>query len=266
MAGCRVHVRQFHDSCATARVADVATVPRHLVDGERVGYHTGVEPKDAATLIIIDRAKDEPNVLLGRRHARHVFLPGKFVFPGGRVDASDRAMRAALPLHPDVERKLLVNTKFQSVNDVQALALAAIRETFEETGIVIGSRAAVKGSVPSGPWSKFLQTGFYPDPSLLQFIARAITPPGFAKRFDARFFCVDSGAIVHRLENIVHPDAELVELTWLPITEASKLDLPVITGFVLEELQSFLRAGQGSDLPVPFYNTRSGDFTRELID
>ena len=161
----------------------VSTVPRHLVDGERVGYHSGVEPKDAATLIVIDLAKDEPNVLLGRRHARHVFLPGKFVFPGGRVDASDRLMRAALPLRPDVERKLLANTKFQSSNDAQALALAAIRETFEETGIVIGSRADVKGSVPSGPWSEFLQTGFYPDPSLLRFIARAITPPGFAKRF-----------------------------------------------------------------------------------
>jgi len=89
-----------------------------------------------------------------------VFLPGKFVFPGGRVDASDREMWAALPLHPDVERKLLANTRFQSGNDAQALALAAIRETFEETGIVIGSRAEVKGSVPSGLWSKFLETGF----------------------------------------------------------------------------------------------------------
>ena len=123
----------------------MATVPRHLVDGERVGYHTGVEPNDAATLIIIDRAKDEPKVLLGRRHARHVFLPGKFVFPGGRVDTTDRAMQAAKPLHADIERKLLVNTKFQSGLDAQALALAAIRETFEETGLVIGAKAAAKG-------------------------------------------------------------------------------------------------------------------------
>src|SRR6185295_19338784 len=152
---------------ARARVADVVTVPRHLVDGERVGYHTGVEPKDAATLIIIDRAKDEPKVLLGRRHARHVFLPGKFVFPGGRVDLTDRAMQAAMSLHADIERKLLVNTKCQSGLEAQALALAAIRETFEETGLVIGAKAAAKGSAPPGPWSKFLQTGFYPDPSLL---------------------------------------------------------------------------------------------------
>ena len=83
---------------------------------------------------------------------------------------------------------------------------------------------------------------------------------------DARFFCVDSGAIIHRLENIIQPDAELVELTWLPIAAARRLDLPVITGLVLEELQALLRAGLRPDLRVPFYNTRNGDFTRDLID
>ena len=242
------------------------TVPRHLVEGERVGFHLGVEPKDAATLIIIDQAEDEPKVLLGRRHARQVFLPGKFVFPGGRVDATDRAMQTAIPLHPDTERKLLADTRFQSGKDAQALALAAIRETFEETGLVIGAKSAAKGNVPPGPWSKFVQTGFYPDLSLLQFIARAITPPGFARRFDARFFCVDGDAIAHRLENIIHPDAELVELTWLPIVAARRLDLPVITALVLDELQSLLRADLRSDLPVPFYTTRNGDFTRDLIE
>jgi 8-oxo-dGTP pyrophosphatase MutT (NUDIX family) len=244
----------------------VTTVPRHLVERERVGFHAGVEPKDAATLIIIDRMEDEPKVLLGRRHARHVFLPGKFVFPGGRVDVTDRAMQAVMPLHSDTERKLLADTKFQSGKDAQALALAAIRETFEETGLVIGAEVTSKGSVPPGPWSKFVKTGFYPDPSLLQFIARAITPPGFARRFDARFFCVEGDAIAHRLENIVHPGAELVELTWLPVAAARRLDLPVITGLVLEELQSLLRAGLRRDLPVPFYDTRDGELTRDLIE
>jgi 8-oxo-dGTP pyrophosphatase MutT (NUDIX family) len=258
--------RNCGSGAKTAEETIVTTVPRHLVEGERVGFHSGVEPKDAATLIIIDQAGDEPKVLLGRRHARHVFLPGKFVFPGGRVDDTDRAMQAAMPLHLDTERKLLADSRFQSAKDAQALALAAIRETFEETGLVIGAKGAAKGSVPSGAWSKFVRTGFYPDPSLLQFIARAITPPGFERRFDARFFCVDGGAIAHRLENIIHPDAELVELTWLPIAAARRLDLPVITGLVLEELQSLLRADLRHDLPVPFYTTRNGEFTRDLIE
>jgi 8-oxo-dGTP pyrophosphatase MutT (NUDIX family) len=244
----------------------VTTVPRHLVERERVGFYAGVEPKDAATLIIIDRMEDEPKVLLGRRHARHVFLPGKFVFPGGRVDATDRAMQAAMPLHSDTERKLLADTRFQSGKDAQALALAAIRETFEETGLVIGAKVTGNGSVPPGPWSKFVQTGFYPDPSPLQFIARAITPPGFVRRFDARFFCVEGNAITYRLQKFVRADAELVELTWLTIGAARRLDLPVITELVLEELQSLLRAGLRPDLPVPFYNTRDGELTRDLID
>ena len=122
----------------------MTTVPRHLVEGERVGFHSGVEPNDAATLIIIDQAADEPKVLLGRRHGRHVFLPGKFVFPGGRVDPTDRAMQAAMPLHPDTERRLLADTGFQSGKDAQALALAAIRETFEETRLVVGATRAAK--------------------------------------------------------------------------------------------------------------------------
>jgi 8-oxo-dGTP pyrophosphatase MutT (NUDIX family) len=243
----------------------MTTVPRHLVDGERVGFHAGVEPNDAATLIIIDRSNDEPRVLFGRRHASHVFLPGKFVFPGGRVDPSDRVMPAAAPLHQDTERKLLANTGFQTTNDAIAIALAAIRETFEETGLVIGAKGNADKSLPTAPWSKFVQTGFYPDPSPLHFIARAITPPGFARRFDARFFCVDGGAIAHRLENVVNSDAELVELTWLPIAAARSLDLPVITRLVLEELQSLLRDGLKPDQPVPFYNSRNGDFTRDLI-
>src|SRR5262245_26483498 len=128
----------------------MTTVPRHLVEGERVGFHAGIEPKDAATLIIVDRTGTEPKVLLGRRHARHVFLPGKFVFPGGRVDAADSAMPAATSLHPNTERKLLANTRFQTGKDVLTLALAAIRETFEETGLVVGAKCTAKENVPAG--------------------------------------------------------------------------------------------------------------------
>src|SRR5712675_588409 len=69
-----------------------------------------VRPKDAATLILVDRSGPVPKVLLGKRHQRHKFMPGKFVFPGGRVDAADHAMPVAKPLHPDTARKLRVGT------------------------------------------------------------------------------------------------------------------------------------------------------------
>ena len=81
-------------------------------------------------------------------------------------------MQAVAPIHRYTERKLLANTRLQSGKDAQAFALAAIRETFEETGLVIGARHTTADSVSPGPWFKFVQTGFYPDPSLLHFIAR----------------------------------------------------------------------------------------------
>lgn len=240
-------------------------IAREIIDSERDGFSGKVEPNDAATLIMVDHSGPEPKVLLGKRHKRHVFMPEKFVFPGGRVEASDQMMPVAAALHIDTERKLLIRTKLRSSSEARALVLAAIRETFEETGLVIGTCKSAKGNVPAGPWTKFVQAGYYPDLSIVHFIARAITPPGFPRRFDARFFCVDATAIACRFENVVHSDAELVELAWLPIVAARNLDLPIIVGLVLEELESRLNAGFARDLPVPFYNTQDDQFTRELI-
>mgnify|MGYP000866471307 CR=1 FL=1 len=52
-----------------------------------------LRPKDAATLILIDRSAETPKVLVGKRHDKVVFQPGKFVFPGGRVDATGAGRR-----------------------------------------------------------------------------------------------------------------------------------------------------------------------------
>lgn len=237
-----------------------------MVDGERQGRHAVVEPQDAATLIVVDRSSKAPEVLLGRRHLRHVFMPGKFVFPGGRVDEADRVMTARAPLHPLVERRLFRQTDLTTGPDVAALPLAAVRETFEETGFLVGKPGRAEASTPEGPWTKFVQTGFVPAPRALHFIARAITPPAFPRRFDARFFSVDRDEVAHQLEGVVHADAELVELVWLPIEHAMDLDIPLITGLVLEELRERIAAGFDRALPVPFYATRDGEFTRDLIE
>src|SRR5215472_14528688 len=84
-----------------------------------------VRPKDAATLILVDRTRREPKVLLGKRHARHKFMPGKFVFPGGRVDPSDRQMPVARSLHRDAQANLMKRLARPSARKAQALALAA---------------------------------------------------------------------------------------------------------------------------------------------
>lgn len=222
------------------------------------------KPRDAATLILVDRSGPAPKVLLGKRHSGHKFMPGKFVFPGGRAEPADRRMPVATPLHPDVERALMQRVGRPSAVKARALALAAIRETFEETGLLLGAPRDA-APTPEGPWREFAAAGFYPDLSSLHFIARAITPPRRPRRFDTRFFSVDASAIAHRIENVVHAEAELTELVWMPIAEVRSLDMAAVTGVVLQELEARVAAGFGHDLPVPFYQMRQKRFLREML-
>jgi 8-oxo-dGTP pyrophosphatase MutT (NUDIX family) len=238
---------------------------RRLTESERDQSFPNLRPKDAATLILIDRAAPVPKVLLGRRHAGHKFMPGKFVFPGGRVEPIDRRMPAATPLHPQVEARLLCRVQRPSPAKARAYALAAIRETFEEAGLLLGVKQPQQPAVPSPLWDGFAAASVHPDLGVIHFIARAITPPNRTRRFDTRFFAVDAGAIAHRIDGIIGPDSELIELVWLPLDEARQLDMPTITGVVLQELQARIAAGFGHDLPVPFYRMRHRKFQRELL-
>lgn len=139
-------------------------------------------------------------------------MPGKFVFPGGRVEPDDGEMPVAKPLPVSVETQLL--QQVEETKTAHAFPLAAIREIFEEAGLLLGARTQNAPKTPPGIWSDFAKAGYLPDLSELHFITRAITPPGFPRRFDARFFAADADAIGHRVENVVHDEAELVELAW----------------------------------------------------
>jgi 8-oxo-dGTP pyrophosphatase MutT (NUDIX family) len=223
-----------------------------------------VHPKDAATLILIDRSGAVPKVLLGKRHERHTFMPGKFVFPGGAIDPSDELMPVARPLDAAAEARLMARFHNANPQRARALALAAIRETCEETGLLLGTRAEAAG-VPDGAWAVFAQNKLLPDLGAIHFVGRAITPPGRPRRFDARFFTMDASAIAHRIEGVTGPDAELVELVWMPLSDAKALDMPAVTGVMLEELDARIADGLGHDLPVPFYRMVQGSFVRELL-
>src|SRR5262249_48602938 len=144
-----------------------------------------------------------------RRHAGHKFMPGKFVFPGGRVEPLDRRMAWVNPIAPQVEARLIQNVQRPSRDKARALVLAAIRETFEETGIMLGAKAGAPMRSPGGPWDAFVQQGVVPDLAPVHFIARAITPPARTKRFDTRFFAIDASNIAARLDGVVGPDTEL---------------------------------------------------------
>jgi len=224
-----------------------------------------VRPKDAATLILVDRAGRVPKVLLGKRHHGHKFMPGKFVFPGGRVDPADRRMPVARPLDPATQAHLMKRLQRPSAEKARAFALAAIRETFEEMGLLLGVRERATAKVPRGPWTAFAKADILPDLGALHFIGRAITPPGRPRRFDARFFTMDASAIAHRIEGVTGPDAELVELVWMPLADAKALDMPAVTGVMMEELDARIADGFGHDLPVPFYSMPRGRFRREML-
>jgi 8-oxo-dGTP pyrophosphatase MutT (NUDIX family) len=209
-----------------------------------------VRPRDAATLIVLRRDGPKPRVLMGRRHGGHSFMPDKWVFPGGRIDPSDFRVPAAAELKPAVAASLA--RAGGEPRRARALALAAIRETFEETGLLL-ARPTDHHRVVAGPWREFLAHGVLPDLSAVEFIARAVTPPMVPKRFDARFFMADA-------ENLVSLErqadcGELDEIAWFELEAALALDLPTVTGFVLQEIP--LRLADVAR-PIPDWRMRRG--------
>ncbi|MDJ1157199.1 NUDIX hydrolase [Chelatococcus sp. SYSU_G07232] len=245
---------------------DQRTAAERLSEAPRERRWPNQRPKDAATLVVIDRRGAEPRVLMGRRHDGHKFMPGKFVFPGGRIEAGDRQMVVAGSLHPACEARLMSRVVRPSLSRARALALAAIRETFEETGLLLGSRDyGAPEFVPEGPWATFRREGVFPELDMLQFVARAITPPRRPKRFDTRFFAIDAEAIAGEVAGVIGPEAELVELKWVSLPEARGLDLPAITHVILEELEARIAKGFLPELPVPFYYEKNGRFVREEL-
>jgi 8-oxo-dGTP pyrophosphatase MutT (NUDIX family) len=239
---------------------------RRMTEAERNNSHPFVKPRDASTLILVDRTANPPKVLLGQRHQNHKFMPGKFVFPGGRVEPIDRQMAAQAYLDPRVETRLMNGVQRASKAHARAMVMASIRETFEETGLLLGiPRDSAPAAATDEAWQQMALTGVRPNLSDIHFIARAITPPGRPRRFDTRFFTADASAITHRIEGVVGPDTELVALVWLPITEAKQLDMPAITKVALDELQSRVTAGLTHDLPVPYYRMLRRRFTRAML-
>ena len=214
-----------------------------------------LRPKDAATLIVVRRGRT-PAVLMGRRAHGHVFMASKWVFPGGRIDRSD--FRAAFTGDFDARTAARLAHGAPPAR-ARALALAAVRETFEETGLVVG-RAAPPASV-AGPWREYRATGALPDLSVLTYMARAITPPGRARRFDARFFLADAEALID--PDPIAGSGELDEIAWIPLAEAETLDLPAITRFVVGEVRQRL---EDPDRPAPFVRFIRGRHDIQALD
>ena len=144
-----------------------------------------LRPRNAATLILLDGRGVNARVLLGRRHRGHAFMPGKFVFPGGRTDLGDGRVEVASLLHP-LEAERIAGGGYRATPALaRAVALSAVREAYEEAGMLLGRMEAFETSIAG--WQDFAAHGVKPSLDRLRFVGRAITPPGRVRRFDTRF-------------------------------------------------------------------------------
>ncbi|MBS0125409.1 NUDIX hydrolase [Thetidibacter halocola] len=204
--------------------------------------------RDAATVIVLRDRTTRPRVLMGQRGARAAFMPNKFVFPGGAVDRADATVPLVRPLPALCASRLAEDADAALV---PALAAAAVRELWEETGQVLGEPGAWPGEVPTG-WLDFAGSGHRPTADALQFVFRAITPPGRPRRFDARFFLVDAEALCSDPDDFSGAEDELSHLQWIAIDEIRHYDLPFITEVVLAEIAA-RAADDNPPESVPFF-------------
>jgi 8-oxo-dGTP pyrophosphatase MutT (NUDIX family) len=217
------------------------------------------KPIDAATAVIVKREK-EPMVLMGHRSAAHKFMPNTFVFPGGRVDPDDHTPPTVGELASETVHRLRRKGRI-SFRRARALALAAIRETFEETGLVLGRRLelTIDPNSLAEDWRPFYATGFAPALDALDYLFRAVTPPDNFRRFDARFFIVDA-SLAH---GKIGGSGELVDLQWIPIRDAMNMPrTPSPTRGALETalalIEGRINLPQPIETPVPALVTRYG--------
>ncbi|WP_299679002.1 NUDIX hydrolase [uncultured Roseobacter sp.] len=204
--------------------------------------------RNAATVIVLRDRQTTPRILMGQRGANAAFMPNKFVFPGGAVDATDKTVPLAHPVPAPCAARL---TDDAPEDLADALAVAAIRELWEETGLVLGAPAPWAGPVPAD-WQSFAATGHVPTAAKLQFVFRALTPPGRPRRFDARFFLVDAADLASDPDDFSAASDELSHLQWVPLREARRFDMPFITEVVLSEIEARVQ-DTAAPASVPFF-------------
>jgi len=217
--------------------------------------NTNVEVKDAASVILIRDRKTKPSVLMGQRGKNASFMPEKFVFPGGAVEETDFKINSFKPLNVICKARMAYECNEALVN---ALTNAAIRELFEETGIILGSKGKWTGMIPY-EWKKFVDLELVPDGSNFRFVFRAITPPGRPRRFDARFLYLNADLLSAEidLDDFSGASDELSHLQWIPIKDVRKFDLPFITEVVFAEVISNLNDDM-TPKRVPFFKNSDG--------
>lgn len=215
------------------------------------------KPIEAATLIIYRDTGKRLEVLMGERHGKHRFMPMRYVFPGGRVDPTDGRIPTATDMHSAVRTQL--ERKLTPAR-AKAMAVAAVRETFEEAGLIIGEKLDAPVKRPPKGWEDFFGMGFAPALHNLTYIGRAVTPPHRPLRFNARFFMIDDTHV----QGDIRGSGELADLRWFTIPDALELELPNITRKILSEIEGLAAAGprRRAKDSVPYFKWHQGAHIR----
>jgi 8-oxo-dGTP pyrophosphatase MutT (NUDIX family) len=195
-------------------------------------------PRDAASLILLRGEGNDLEVLAGRRPLHVRFMPGVHVFPGGAIDPPDRIAwsheSGTQALGPKLARS----------------ARAALRETWEEAGVLVGRLAPAAAATPgTRPIERaYHGRGLIAAMDLLTYVGRAITPSHSKRRFNTRFFLSD-GANVHGEPASTE---ELEDLRWYPIGRHPLESFRDVTRFMLARAIA-LRSGTATGEPPLFY-------------
>lgn len=194
---------------------------------------------------------------MGRRSQNHQFMPSVYVFPGGRVDYADRFAPYCRDYKPDTLDLLMQQMKGRATTlRARMMGLAAIRETYEEVGLMIGAKASTERLYKKTIWNDFNEGGVMPDLSSLTFIARAITPPGRSRRFDTRFFMANADCYLENQKG--QSSEELEDVQWLRFDQTNNMPIHFITRRILEAAQTAIenQDRKKTQPRVPFFRAK----------
>ena len=209
------------------------------------GKQTIVRPRDAASLILLRGEGRGLEVLAGRRPGHVRFMPGVYVFPGGAVDREDNKPWPVETGGAHMPPRLLRSAR------------AALRETWEEVGVLVGRRAAPDDRHPSaaaltGVESAYAAAGIAAAVDVLTYVGRAITPTRVFRRFNTRFFLADGAHVFGEPAS----SEELEDVGWHPVGRQPLAALRDVSQFMLMRAIA-LRAGT-APAEAPLFCTARG--------
>lgn len=197
-------------------------------------------PKLASTIVLLRTDQRQPQILMGKRSAKHDFMPSVYVFPGGRVDPADSYAHASDHMN---SRTRNILEAAMSPARAKACVMASVRETFEETSLILGQKqdqgaVSKRGAINDPSWRAFYESGYVPVLEDIEVFGRAITPPHRHKRFDTWFFLarLDEQTANRPFQN----SAELIDTHWFSFEQIKELELHRATQMMVGQLETYL--------------------------